>query len=66
MALTLSPSTPFLAGGHYTFDLTLPSDRSGHHVPWVAWQPNESVGEVFFSTSDPSIEPPQAGTLLPR
>lgn len=49
---------PVLAAGHYTFDLTIPADRSGHHVLWVAWQRDDPVGEVFFSTSDLLVEPP--------
>ncbi|MFK7960827.1 MAG: lytic polysaccharide monooxygenase [Phycisphaerales bacterium] len=41
-----------LDAGHYTFDLTIPADRSGHHVLWIAWQRDDPVGEVFVSTSD--------------
>ncbi|MFN0058422.1 MAG: lytic polysaccharide monooxygenase [Planctomycetota bacterium] len=48
----LGRPTVTLAGGHYTFDLTIPSDRGGHHVVWIAWHRNDPVGEVFFSTSD--------------
>jgi len=47
---------PPLVGGHYKFDITIPSDRVGHHVLWVAWQRNDPVGEVFFSTSDILVE----------
>jgi predicted carbohydrate-binding protein with CBM5 and CBM33 domain len=46
-----------LTGSHYTFDLQIPTDRSGHHVLWVAWQRNDPVGEVFFSTSDVMVSP---------
>ncbi len=46
---------PVLNNGHYNFDVEIPSDRSGHHVLWIAWQRNDAVGEVFFSTSDLSI-----------
>ncbi|MHC4846352.1 MAG: lytic polysaccharide monooxygenase [Planctomycetota bacterium] len=44
-----------LDAGHYTFDLLIPSDRSGHHVLWIAWQRDDPVGEVFISTSDIDI-----------
>jgi len=50
-----------LDAGHYTFELQIPSDRSGHHVLWVAWQRNDPVGEVFISTSDIDI---QAGSAF--
>ncbi len=43
---------PVLEGNHYFFDVTIPQDRSGHHVLWIAWQRDDPVGEVFFSTSD--------------
>ena len=45
-----------LEGNHYTFDLTIPTDRTGHHVLWVAWQRDDPVGEVFISTSDIDIQ----------
>ena len=41
-----------LEGNHYYFDVTIPEDRAGHHVLWIAWQRDDPVGEVFFSTSD--------------
>ncbi|MEM9416278.1 MAG: lytic polysaccharide monooxygenase [Planctomycetota bacterium] len=41
-----------LNGNSYTFDVTIPTDRVGHHVLWIAWQRDDPVGEVFFSTSD--------------
>jgi len=41
---------------HYTFPLTVPTDRAGHHVLWVAWQRDDPVGEVFISASDIFIE----------
>lgn len=47
---------PVLDAGHYTFDLTIPQDREGHHVLWIAWQRDDPVGEVFFSASDLMIE----------
>lgn len=43
---------PVLSGNHFTFDLDIPANRSGHHVLWVAWQRDDPVGEVFISTSD--------------
>ena len=46
---------PVLQGGHYYFDFEIPSDRSGHHVLWVAWHRNDPAGEVFFSASDIDI-----------
>lgn len=49
---------PNLVGNHYFFDVAIPTDRTGHHVLWVAWHRNDSVGEVFFSTSDLMIEAP--------
>jgi chitin-binding protein len=45
------PSVTLLKS-HYYFDLQIPPDRSGRHVLWVAWQRDDPVGEVFFSTSD--------------
>ncbi|HIE95036.1 MAG TPA: hypothetical protein EYQ83_20045, partial [Acidobacteria bacterium] len=54
---------PPLVNGHYKFDFTIPTDRAGHHVLWVAWHRDDPVGEVFFSTSDILIEPaPSLGT----
>jgi chitin-binding protein len=41
-----------LTGQNYLFDVEIPADRSGHHVLWIAWQRDDPVGEVFFSTSD--------------
>jgi len=41
-----------LTGNHYYFDVTIPANRTGHQVLWVAWQRDDPVGEVFFSTSD--------------
>lgn len=59
---------PDLNGNHYTFDLEVPADRQGHHVLWIAWQRDDPVGEVFFSTSDLLIsssvpEPASLGLL---
>lgn len=56
----LDRPTPVLTSNHYTFDLDIPSDRSGHHVLWIAWQRDDPVGEVFISTSDLEITPPDA------
>ncbi|MEO0964446.1 MAG: lytic polysaccharide monooxygenase auxiliary activity family 9 protein [Planctomycetota bacterium] len=55
--------------GHYYFDVTIPADREGHHVLWIAWQRDDPVGEVFFSTSDVFVtnsipEPATAAFLL--
>ena len=52
----LERPNPTLTGNHYYFDLTIPENRSGHHVLWVAWQRDDPVGEVFFSTSDLDIQ----------
>lgn len=52
----LGRPTVNFANSHYTFDLTIPSNRSGHHVLWVAWQRNDPVGEVFISTSDIDVQ----------
>lgn len=41
-----------LENGHFRFDQMIPADRSGHHVLFIAWQRDDPVGEVFFSTSD--------------
>jgi len=41
-----------LTDNHYYFDVMIPDDRVGHHVLWIAWQRDDPVGEVFFSTSD--------------
>jgi predicted carbohydrate-binding protein with CBM5 and CBM33 domain len=41
-----------LSGMHYYFDVDIPANRVGHHVLWIAWQRDDPVGEVFFSTSD--------------
>jgi predicted carbohydrate-binding protein with CBM5 and CBM33 domain len=46
-----------LTGDHYYFDVEIPSNRSGHHVLWIAWQRDDPVGEVFFSASDIMIAP---------
>ena len=46
-----------LDAGSYTFDLTIPGDRTGHHVLWIAWHRDDPVGEVFFATSDLMIAP---------
>jgi chitin-binding protein len=53
----LGRPTPVLANNHFTFDLSIPADRSGHHVLFVAWQRDDPVGEVFFSTSDLDVTP---------
>jgi len=46
-----------LSNMHYRFDVTIPADRVGHHVLWIAWHRDDPVGEVFFSTSDLMIAP---------
>lgn len=51
-----------LTGMDYYFDVQIPANRSGHHVLWIAWQRNDPVGEVFFSTSDIMVSP--ASTVL--
>ncbi|MDG2184039.1 MAG: lytic polysaccharide monooxygenase [Mariniblastus sp.] len=48
----LGRPSPVLQGNHFTWDFTVPTDRSGHQVLWIAWQRDDPVGEVFFSTSD--------------
>ena len=53
----LGRPAPVLDGQHYYFDLDIPTNRSGHHVIWIAWQRDDPVGEVFFSTSDIIIWP---------
>ncbi len=56
---------PTLANNHYTFDLDVPDDRSGHHVLWIAWQRDDPVGEVFFTSADLMITAvPEPGTGL--
>jgi len=50
-----------LSSGHYLFDVTIPSNRNGHHVLWVAWQRDDPVGEVFFSTCDILVSGPGLG-----
>ncbi len=45
------------ASRHYTFQLRVPANRTGHHVLWLAWQRDDPGGEVFFSTSDIDIRP---------
>ncbi|MBL8897604.1 MAG: lytic polysaccharide monooxygenase [Planctomycetes bacterium] len=59
------PNVTF-TGNRYRFDVQVPADRRGHHVLWVAWQRNDPVGEVFFSTSDLQVLAPHdecAGAL---
>ncbi len=56
----LERPSPVLASSHYTFDLTIPSDRNGHHLLWIAWQRDDPAGEVFISTSDLDIQAPDA------
>lgn len=51
-----------LTGMEYKFNVQIPANRSGHHVLWIAWQRNDPVGEVFFSTSDIMVSP--ATTVL--
>lgn len=55
MQFLVRPNVTSTASG-YSFNLTIPSDRSGHHVLWVAWQRNDPAGEVFISTSDLDIQ----------
>lgn len=50
-----------LSGMHYLFDVAIPRDRAGHHVLWIAWQRDDPVGEVFFSTSDIMVAPADNG-----
>ena len=50
------PSVRF-SENHYYFDLQIPRDRRGRHVLWVAWQRDDPVGEVFFSTADILVQP---------
>lgn len=59
------PASPPLDNGHYFFDIEIPSNRSGHHVLWVAWQRDDPVGEVFISTSDVFVQAvPEPGSLM--
>jgi predicted carbohydrate-binding protein with CBM5 and CBM33 domain len=53
----LERPNPTLSGSSYLFDLTIPADRSGHHVLWVVWQRDIAGGQVFFSSCDLMIEP---------
>ncbi|MEM8680952.1 MAG: lytic polysaccharide monooxygenase, partial [Planctomycetota bacterium] len=48
---------PIQIDNFYYFDVDIPADRSGHHVLWIAWQRDDPVGEVFFSTSDVFVNP---------
>jgi predicted carbohydrate-binding protein with CBM5 and CBM33 domain len=54
----LGRPSPTLTDMHYKFDVTIPQNRVGHHVLWIAWHRDDPVGEVFFSTSDLMIAPP--------
>lgn len=58
----LARPSAILSGMHYFLDVMIPRDRVGHHVLWIAWQRNDPVGEVFFSTSDILVAP--AANLL--
>ncbi|MEM7165742.1 MAG: lytic polysaccharide monooxygenase auxiliary activity family 9 protein [Planctomycetota bacterium] len=60
----LGRPTVTLNAGHYYFDVTIPSNRSGHHVIWVAWHRDDPVGEVFFSTSDVMVMPTGTATFV--
>ena len=51
---------------HYYFDLEIPAGRSGRQVLWVAWQRDDPVGEVFFSTSDLLVTSGEASELFVR
>ena len=62
----LGRPVPVLANGHYTFPLQIPNNRFGHHVLWIAWQRNDPVGEVFFSTSDLQIVPANGTIAMTR
>lgn len=57
----LGRATAELNDLHYTFDLEIPADRSGHHVIWIAWQRDDEAGEAFFATSDVDISAPCIG-----
>ena len=59
------PSVTF-SKSHYHFDLQIPPDRLGRHVLWVAWQRDDPVGEVFFSTSDILVSPEDGSGLFVR
>jgi predicted carbohydrate-binding protein with CBM5 and CBM33 domain len=54
----LGRPSPTLTNMHYKFDVMIPQNRVGHHVLWIAWHRDDPVGEVFFSTSDLMIAPP--------
>ena len=53
----LGRPTVTFTGSHYLFDVTIPTDRCGHHVLWVAWQRDDPAGEVFISASDLMVQP---------
>lgn len=53
----LGRPTPTYSNRYYKFKIKVPVDRQGHHVMWVAWQRNDPVGEVFFSTCDLLVRP---------
>ena len=57
------PNVSF-SNNHFTFPLQIPGDRTGHHVIWVAWQRDDPVGEVFFSTSDVRVCPAGSITVV--
>ncbi len=62
----LGRPNPALSAGHYKFPVTIPSNRVGHHVLWIAWQRNDPVGEVFVSTSDLLVRPTNDTCALSR
>ncbi|NEA67911.1 lytic polysaccharide monooxygenase [Streptomyces sp. SID12488] len=42
---------PAMTGDAYRFGMTLPSDRTGHHVLYTIWQ-NSSTADTYYSCSD--------------
>ena len=62
----LGRPNPILSSRHFKWRLKIPVNRSGHHVLWVAWQRNDPMGEVFFSTSDIDVRPAPGYTRYGR
>jgi hypothetical protein len=49
----------------YNWNITIPTDRSGHVAMVVIWQREDPAGEAFFSTSDLNVQAvPEPSTAL--
>ncbi len=52
---------PAMKGDAYRIGMTLPSDRTGHHVLYTIWQ-NSSTADTYYSCSDVVFPAAKGGT----